>query len=105
MRWLLTVLWVSANVQTGEHENFTRVVVTIPVDAAWQLGRNDNGYLLRVPGVNEYNLGGFFDLIPRDRIVDVQNASAGSELQFFLDCECYADAFLEGTRVLVLDFR
>ena len=94
-----------ANVQTGEHSEFTRVVVTIPRDADWQLGRNDDGYLLRVPGINGYDLGSFFELIPRQRIRDAQIGSDADTLQLFVTCQCYIDAFLEDRSILVLDVR
>lgn len=92
-------------VQTGEHASFTRVVVTIPSETPWQLGRNDAGYLLRLPGVAGYDLRRFFDLIPRTRIEGVSESTTAGELQFAVRCLCYAEAFLDNSNVLVIDFR
>ncbi|WP_411889593.1 hypothetical protein [Yoonia sp. SDW83-1] len=109
--FLLSVFWLGAataepvRVQTGEHAEFTRVVLIIPTGAEWQLGRRDNSYVVRLPGTDGYETSGFFDLIPQDRIAAVsQNPDAG-ELRLQLGCTCYAEAFLDRPGVLVIDIR
>lgn len=92
-------------VQTGEHTSFTRVVVTIPPGTPWRFGRNDGGYLLRLPGVQGYDLRRFFDLIPRTRIEDASTGTIAGELQFDVRCTCYADVFLDSPSILVIDIR
>lgn len=92
-----------ASIQTGEHADFTRVVVSIPAGAEWRLGRNAEGYLLRVTGVTSYDLTGFFNLIPRARIRDANVGAAPDLLQLVVDCLCYADAFLDRPDILVID--
>ncbi|MDX8352880.1 hypothetical protein [Cognatiyoonia sp. IB215182] len=94
-----------ANVQTGEHLDFTRVVVDIPPGADWQLGRNAEGYLLQVPGVAGYDLTRFFDLIPRTRIRDAQIGAEPDQLQLVVDCLCYVDAFVDRADILVIDLK
>ncbi|WP_341367491.1 hypothetical protein [Yoonia sp. BS5-3] len=101
----LVAIAQQVRVQTGEHSSFTRVVVTLPLDTEWQLGRNDAGYLLRLSGVEGYDLARFFDLIPRTRIVDVSQGNRAGDLELDLGCLCYVDAFLDGERFLVMDFR
>lgn len=114
MRWV--IIWIlvlfpmvttaqQVPVQTGEHSSFTRVVVTIPSGAQWRLGRNDNGYLLRLTDIEGYDLRRFFDLIPRNRILEASEGGSVGELQLDVDCTCYADAFLEGASFLVIDIR
>ncbi len=92
-------------IQTGEHPTFTRVVLSIPVNAEWRLGRNETGYILRLPTQDGYDLSNFYDLIPRDRIESVvQNADDG-ELSLRTSCACSADAFLYRPDILVIDIR
>ena len=103
--WLGPAVAAPARVQTGEHADFTRVVVIIPADANWQLGRSDTGYLLRLPGVDGFATDDFFDLIPKDRITAVSQDPATGELRLDLNCVCNADAFLDRPTVLVIDIR
>lgn len=99
-------LWAQqAAIQTGEHADFTRVVVTIPPTADWRLGRNDQGYLLQVQGVDGYDLDRFFDLIPRRRILDARIGEESDLLQLVVACQCYVDAFVDRPNILVIDVR
>ena len=92
-------------VQTGEHATFTRVVITAPEDAGWQIGRDLTGYVVRVETENGFDLAGFFDPIPRDRIVAVTQDSARGELRLAVSCLCNASAYLLERRFLVIDIR
>jgi len=90
-------------VQTGEHERFTRVVVRLPAGADWQFGRTGNGYALRLPVTDGYDLSSFFNRIPRTRIGAVsQNASRG-DLLLELACDCRADVEVFDRAYLVID--
>ncbi|MDX8346410.1 hypothetical protein SLH49_00275 [Cognatiyoonia sp. IB215446] len=93
------------NLQTGEHDGFTRVVVSIPTGSDWRLGRNAEGYLLQVSGVDGYDLSRFFDLIPRTRIRDAQIGTQPDQLQLFVDCLCFVDAFIDRVDILVVDLK
>lgn len=92
-------------IQTGEHADFTRVVLTIPVGTDWQLGRNDSGYVLRVALADRFDLSRFFDLIPRRRILDALQSADRAELQMRVTCPCFAEAFLFRPNLLVIDIR
>ncbi|MFQ1700448.1 hypothetical protein ACJ5NV_07615 [Loktanella agnita] len=114
MRWIIlaiiaaipTIVWsVPVAIQTGEHANFTRVVLTIPAGADWRLGRNDTSYVLRLPVTDGYMLERFFDVIPRDRIGEVTQVPARGELQLAVNCLCNANAFLYRSDILVIDIR
>ncbi|MCG3269099.1 hypothetical protein [Yoonia sp. I 8.24] len=89
-------------VQTGEHPQFTRMVFRMPPGTDWVLGRVEAGYLLRLPPNQDYDLRGFYDLIPKDRIAAITQPRAG-EFQFVVPCDCRAEAFLVGEDVLVID--
>ena len=112
MRYLACVLllfWSNplyanpARVQTGEHANFSRVVVNLPTEADWQFGRDDAGYVLRSNLNDGYEITNFFDLIPRDRITDVSQDIDEGELRLGVTCVCYATAVLDRPGILVVD--
>ncbi len=92
-------------VRTGEHAAFTRVVLTIPAGSDWRLGRNAQGYVLRLPVTQGYDLRSFFELIPRDRIAGVSQDVNAGELLLKVDCVCAAEAFLDQPNILVIDIR
>ncbi|MBE0413791.1 hypothetical protein [Yoonia sp.] len=106
--WLLTTsvgLARPLTIRTGEHADFTRVVLTIPIGVDWRLGRDAAGYVLQVPVPDGYDTSGFFDLIPRDRILDVTQDRTAGLLRMALNCDCSADAFLYRSNFLVIDIR
>ena len=105
------ILWSSAAaaepvpIQTGEHDDFTRVVLNIPSVSEWQLGRDDQGYVLQLPGTDGFDISDFYDVIPRDRITEVSQDPAAGVLRFAVSCECNANAFLFRGDFLVIDIR
>ncbi|MBQ1203511.1 MAG: hypothetical protein IIX61_06900 [Loktanella sp.] len=90
-------------VLTGEHDRFTRVVVRLPAGAEWQFGRTASGYGLRLPVTEGYNLGRFFDLIPRSRISNVSQDATNGSLFMELACECRAAVEVIDSGFLVID--
>lgn len=115
MRYLLAVFtWLAAAIpclaqpvaiRTGEHADFTRVVLTIPIGAEWQLGRDAEGYILQLPVADGYDTRRFFDLIPKNRISTVSQDTDAGQLRLGIACDCYADAFLYRPDILVIDMR
>lgn len=103
--WIDSAAANAVRVQTGEHPDFSRVVVILPEGVDWQLGRDDDGYVLRSAVADGYNIEDFFDLIPRDRIKDAIQDTATGELRLSVDCECHADAFVDSPNILVVDIR
>ncbi|MGJ8588582.1 MAG: hypothetical protein ACSHXW_10545 [Yoonia sp.] len=92
-------------VQTGEHANFTRVVIGLPQGADWQIGRTSEGYAIRVPTTEGFTLDQFFALIPRDRIAGVSQTPTAGELRLTIDCDCHATASVYLSNFLVVDIR
>lgn len=92
-------------VQTGEHADFTRVVIAIPRGIAWRLGRTGQGYTLRLPTDEGFVLEQFFDLIPRDRVVAVSQDPDRGELRLRVDCRCHARAIVYRSDYLVIDIH
>ncbi|KJZ21156.1 hypothetical protein [Loktanella sp. S4079] len=91
-------------IQTGEHPDFTRIVLSIPAGTNWELGRTPSGYRLNTSLSDGFDLRRFYDLIPNTRAAAVKQIS-DSSLEFDVPCNCHADAFMARDRVLVIDIR
>ena len=91
-----------AEVRSGAHDGFDRLVFTLEPGANWQLGRNEYGYVLRVPGAGDFRLGSVFDRIGDQRISSLSSL-AENEISIALNCDCHADAFLWRPDKLVVD--
>lgn len=88
--------------QTGEHADFTRVVLRIPPASEWSIGRLDAGYGVVIEDVASFDLDGFFELIPRDRIESAEVTDDGI-LYLALACVCNVVASRDSPRILVID--
>lgn len=96
--WAQTV-----GVQSGEHSDFTRLVLDIGPTRDWRLERE--GDLVRVvldPPVDGFDIARVFDLIPRTRLAGL---AEGNGLALSLACACRIDAQRYGERFLLLDIR
>lgn len=91
-------------VRSGEHANFSRLVILYPETPEWEYGRVEGGYELRTSDVvAEYDLESVFDLIPRDRISSVE-VRKDSHLFISVPCNCHSDVF-EIRQGLVIDIK
>jgi hypothetical protein len=101
-----TSLWAqSAQVRSGEHADYSRLVIDITVGAQWDTSTAADGFIVRISGQSGYNLGAVFDRIPRDRINDLRVAPNNQALLILSDCQCVIDAFLWKPDKLVVDVR
>ena len=93
-------------VQTGEHADFSRVVLQFARPTAWTIGRTARGYGLRLgrPEV-VLDLSGAFDLIPRTRIKAMEGGTGETDLQILTDCTCHVEAFEDRPGILVIDLH
>ncbi len=112
IRWLFVVLaaWPtvaaaqSITVQSGEHADFSRLVILTRDLPEWQFGRVEDGYELRTDATDwAYDLARVFDLIPKKRIAAISDLGEG-RLRLTVNCECHADAF-EIRSGLVIDIK
>jgi hypothetical protein len=91
-------------VRSGEHSDFTRLVVAVGPDSAWALGRTAGGYAVRIDGIRDgFDTARVFDLIPRRRVADI--AGDGDTLALTLGCDCHALAFALPSGPVVIDIR
>lgn len=111
MMWLMRILLFvggttaqaqSVDIRSGDHDRFTRLVLTIPNGTDWQVRQSSTGYQLGLENTAlEFNVGDIFDRITRSRLADV-SGSAG-QLNLALSCACHLDVFLFQPDMLVLD--
>lgn len=101
------VLGQVATVLSGEHDGFTRLVVTLPAPPGdWRLGRSAAGYVLDVAGGQpQFDLGRVFDRITRNRLSAIWADPADGRLQLGLACACHAIPFEYRPGTLVIDLR
>lgn len=95
----------TVSIRAGEHANFSRLVLTIPVGSGWDVGRIEGGFGVSVENVETFNYDAVFDRIPRDRILDLALLKSKIALSIVANCECYASAFLWQPDKLVVDIR
>lgn len=90
---------------SGEHEDFSRLVVQFQERVNWEFGRVEGGYEFRSDDPEAtFVLTTIFQRIPRTRISDVADLGNG---RLFLesDCNCYGDAFDLRDGEIVLDIK
>ena len=93
------------SVGSGEHDDFSRLLLKFPRGANWEFGRVDGGFEFRAESNDiEYELRYVYDLIPRTRIADIEDRGEG-RLFLRVDCECHGDAFDLQKGQVVLDIK
>lgn len=105
---LATPAWTeTAKVRSGEHGDFTRLVIELDTPVTWTLGRTETGYAFATSDVVQptYDISGVWDLIPRSRITDVELDPKTGALSFDLGCECHIFPFETEPGNVVLDIK
>jgi hypothetical protein len=103
---LLMPLAVGAQTVTfrsGEHADFSRLVLDIPDGAEWTLERTSEDYVLSLGEGVTFDTSAAFDRIPRDRIAALEVPQGTGDLIIKLGCDCHATAFLFEEGKLVVD--
>ena len=92
----------TAQVISGEHPDFSRLVIPLGTAPGWQLGRVADGYELRVrDGTTTFDTSDVYRLIPPTRIAALGTPAPGV-LRLAVGCTCHADAFpLRGNRIVI----
>ncbi len=95
-----------ARVNSGEHPDFTRIVVAAADPGAWRFGRTADGYELALgPAVTGFDLERVFDKIPKDRLSALWRDPASGRLRLSLSCACHAIAFEFRPDTVVIDVK
>ena len=89
-------------VRSGEHVDFSRLVLDFDASAGWDLGPVPGGYEFRAHDRNvNFDTTRVFDYIPRKRIWDIRTPAPGV-LRLLVDCACHVDGFeLRRSRIVV----
>ena len=94
----------TVKVQAGDHDGFTRLVVSPGKVTGWSLGRTVDGYELRLTAPDaQFHVGRIFDRIQRQRIADIGPAERPGALGLTLGCDCHATAFAMSGGEIVID--
>ncbi|WP_412505926.1 hypothetical protein [Roseovarius sp. SYSU LYC5161] len=98
------LLGQTVRLRSGEHADFTRLVLDLPERADWTLEEVQGGVSLTFPGRDfEYDVSRVFDRIPRTRLQAVAASDTGLRLD--LGCDCPTDVFFHDGSMLVVDIR
>ncbi|TNJ42279.1 hypothetical protein [Phaeobacter sp. B1627] len=92
--------------RSGEHSDFSRLVMRIPDGVEWSLTQSDRIATVNVGSPTAlFNTQSVFDLIPRTRIQSVSQNGPGQPLRIDLGCECVVDYYQQADGYLVIDVR
>lgn len=97
----------TARVVSGEHADFTRLVIELPTASDWTVGRVPFGYgfAATVPEQPAYDLDRVWDRIPRTRLQSIRVDPADGVLKLTLACECHVFPFEYQPGMVVLDIK
>ena len=91
-------------VRTGDHEDFTRVVMPIPTGARWQVARDAQAIDIRFDELQtDFDLSDVYRRISRTRIAEI--SAQGSSLRLTLACPCDYQSFETASGLLVVDIQ
>ena len=114
IRWLTALALIlplqawgqAAQVTSGDHPDFARIVVQYAGPVDWKMGRTADGYELRLPqGDVQYDLTKAFDLIQKDRLAAIWADPQTGSLHLSIACACFAIPFEFRPGTVVIDIR
>ncbi|MDA9207974.1 hypothetical protein N9O61_03720 [Octadecabacter sp.] len=91
------------SIRSGEHEDFSRLVLSIVDGTSWSIDQIDEGYRLFLDGHTDgFDISEVFERIPRTRLEGLEQVKQDS-LDLQLSCACSIETFLWRSDRLVLD--
>ncbi|WP_170459717.1 hypothetical protein [Ruegeria arenilitoris] len=98
------VLAKDVPVRSGEHDGFTRLVLSVPAGTNWSLAHRKNGARLAVELDDvEFKTGSVFARLSAGRLEAISQADSGAPLELDFGCDCAATAFLYKDTMIVVD--
>ncbi|SNS10951.1 hypothetical protein [Antarctobacter heliothermus] len=110
--WMLIGLWPTlagaqtVTVRSGEHGDFTRLVLDVPDGTEWDLIPDPNAALVTLSfggGPYGFETSTVFNRIGTERIAGLTPSEDGRTLDIRLNCQCGAEAFVLRGTMLVID--
>lgn len=97
----------AARVISGEHADFTRLVIDLPGAADWTVGRTSMGYAFASGAGAQptFDLSRVWDRIPRTRLQALRTDPQTGALLLTLACDCHVFPFEYRPGTVVLDIR
>lgn len=97
----------TARVYSGEHDGFTRLVVELPIETEWTVGRAAEGYAFAIlqTAQPEYDTSGVWQRISRARVSALQIDPETGALLISLGCDCHVFPFEYRAGAVVLDVK
>lgn len=114
IRWLVILLTLAggaraeiARVTSGEHADFTRLVIELSQASDWTVGRTAMGYgfASATPAQPDYDISRVWDRIPRSRLQALRVDPESGALLLTLACDCHVIPFEYQPGMVVLDVR
>ncbi|NSX54665.1 hypothetical protein [Parasulfitobacter algicola] len=92
-----------AAIRSGEHTDFSRLVIQFSDRPAWDLLQVGDNYTLSVTDTGQrFNTSVIFDKIPRTRVSNVADLKNGS-IVLEVECDCYVDASNYKENSIIID--
>ena len=91
-------------VRAGEHANYSRLVIPMPSDLAWEFTRTNRSAELFVPSEQaDFDFAEVFDRIPRSRLLSLKSSAGpgGVSLRLSLACDCDVNADISGQYLII----
>lgn len=97
----------TARVISGEHADFTRLVVELPEPRDWTVGRTSMGYAFGTGASSQpaYDLSRVWERIPKTRLQALRADPDSGALLLTLACPCHVFPFEYRPGVIVLDIK
>ncbi len=93
--------------RSGEHEDFTRLVATLPTeDTNWTISGDGKFYTIKIDGDDlRLKTNTIFDRIPRTRLANFVANDARGEIELELACDCRIVSIPYNDRYVIFDIR
>lgn len=97
----------TARVYSGEHADFTRLVIELPAQGDWTLGRTPMGYAFASDDRDQptFDMSSVWDRIPKTRLQALRTDPLTGALQMTLACACHIFPFEYQPGIVVLDIK
>ena len=91
------------SIRSGEHDTFSRLVLSIEAGIDWNVSQTDGGaHLILDEHIDGFDVSQVFERIPRDRLRELEQVGPGT-LALDFSCNCSVETFLWRSDRLVLD--